>query len=234
MAGSSLWALCITSEWVTVPLWVSFLGLAIIQINGVDHCKDICLSLLPFFSLFLSTWRVAFIETDVLRRGSRPDGSFCECPCPRGTVRTPLTGGMRKTEVRGESFFLENDLPGVFTSLQAPCFQPVGDLNPLIGLSYHQLALIYTAQTRGAWRENSSRVPLWARSAESGPRVAGRGPRRRWEKLQWGLTSRSFSKAPSPPRRVSQTNIKERKSNMSAEHWNNIWWFKKAPSWELQ
>lgn len=41
--------------------------------------------------------------------------------------------------------FLETSLPGAFfTLLQAPSFQPVGELNNLFGLSSIQLALIYT------------------------------------------------------------------------------------------
>lgn len=57
--------------------------------------------------------------------------------------------------------FLETPLPGAFfTLLQAPSFQPVGELNNLFGLPYGQLALIYTPDTQGTWRENSWCVRL--------------------------------------------------------------------------
>lgn len=118
---------------------------------------------------------------------------------------------------RGEPFFLRDSSPCVlFMLLQAPCFQPVGELNNLFGLSYVQLALIYTPRPRGLGGKIAG-VWLLQRELlkeEPRPRPGAHGGA---ERGCGRLTSRSFSKAPSPHRRISQTNIKGRKWSMCAE-----------------
>ena len=181
MTGSCLWALCVTSEWVTVPLRVPFLGLAILQVSRVWTVERTSVCLSPFL---LFTWRVAFIETVVSRRENRvewKDPLVREWLVLWGSPPTRFSQSIphrRPEEDRGwrESFSPEHELARALSTWpQALGLRPVGDLSPLLGLCCLQPALICT-QTQRAGRGASSQVPHCARAAESGPQAAGPGP----------------------------------------------------------
>lgn len=158
---------------------------------------------------------------------------FCEWPRPRPLpVMCSQSFPQRRLEGcgRGEPFFLRDSSPWVlFMLLQAPCFQPVGELNNLFGLSSVQLALIYTPRPGGPGGNIAGVCGCCSENCWKKSPGRGQEPTEVLREAAGRLTSQSFSKAPSPHRRISQTNIKGRKSSMYAQPWNNIWAVKKHP-----